>query len=217
MDRIDSGPGDRAVARVRAIDNERIAWADPIYPSDEDRPLDGRLAAELAADVRSQLASRRGELVAPRSALPGEPELVADALLIDADARMLGLGRDDLKAASRELAEAFVDLQSFRPDAEAARIQSDPTGAVDELEALRISRAAIIGMLRADDMSHRRRPSRIGCRRAISRAAGGRIAGGCRLPDRGDDHCGRHPHRWSVRASDRARCRPPTLGPWRKR
>ncbi len=153
MDRIDSGHGDRAVARVRAIDDERIAWADPIYPSEEDRPLDGRLAAELAADVRSQLASRRGELVAPRSALPGEPALVADALLVDADARMVGLGRDDLKAASRELAEAFVDLQSFRPDGEAARILSDPTAAVDELEALRISRAAIIGMLRADDMS----------------------------------------------------------------
>ena len=152
MDR-DTPAGDRAIARVRAIDNERIAWADPIYPSAGDRALDGRSAAELVSDLRSQLLSRRGEPVAPRSALPGDPELVADALLVDADARMAGLGRDEMKAASRELAEAFVDLQSFRPDVEAARILADPTAAVEELEALRIARAAIIGMLRADDMS----------------------------------------------------------------
>jgi hypothetical protein len=147
------GPGDRAIARVQALDMQRVARAEPIYPGSGGRSLEEGEAAVLAAAARSQLASRRGAVVAPRSALPGEPSLVADALIVAAEAGMLRLGRDDLRAARRDLAETLVDLQSFRPDAEVERILSDPTGAVDELESLRTARAAIIAMLRDDDLS----------------------------------------------------------------
>ncbi len=148
----DLSPGERAVARAKAIDDERIARADPIYP-DEDRAVNEVEAAELASAFRALRDSRRGELVAPRSALPGDPEHVATALLAEAEARMEGLDGRGLKAAQRELAEVFVDLQAFRPDDEAVKIQSDPTGAVAELEALRTAQAAIIQLIREDDMS----------------------------------------------------------------
>lgn len=146
-------PGDRAIARAKAQDEKRVARADPIYPGSGDRPLEASEAAELAASFRSQLEAHRGGLVAPRSVLPGTPELVADALTMEALGRMAGLAGRDLKAAQREFAEVFVDLQSFRPDDEAARILADPTGAVDELDSLRTARAAIIAMIREDDLS----------------------------------------------------------------
>jgi hypothetical protein len=148
-----TGPGDRAIARVKAMDAERIARADPLYPGSGSRSFRDGEAAALAAATRSQVAAHRGELVAPRSALPGEPALVADALVVSAEAGMIRLGRDDLRAAQRDLAETLVDLQSFRPDEEAARILSDQAGAIDELESLLAARAAIIAMLRDDDLS----------------------------------------------------------------
>jgi hypothetical protein len=148
-----ASPAARALARVQALDVRRVARADPIYPGTGGRSLRDGEAAAIATATRSQLASRRGDLVAPRSALPDEPALVADALIVTAEAGMLRLGRDDLRAAQRDLAETLVDLQSFRPDEEAERILSDPTGAVDELESLRAARAAIIAMLRDDDLS----------------------------------------------------------------
>ena len=145
--------GDRAVARVKAQDDAAVTLADPIYPGSGDRPLGEIEAIELAAAFRSERDARRGEAAAPRSALPGDPSLVADALMMDAEVRMVGLKGADLKAAQRELAEVFVDLQSFRPDEEAVRILADPMGANDELDSLRTARAAIIGLIREDEMS----------------------------------------------------------------
>jgi hypothetical protein len=146
-------PGDPTIARLKAQDAERVAQADPIYPGYGDRALDAHEAVELAAAFRALRDARRGELVAPRSDLPASAELVADALLIDGQDRVVELDGSELKAAQRELAEAFVDLQSFRPDEQAARILEDPSGAADELRSLSVARAAMIGQIREDDMS----------------------------------------------------------------
>lgn len=135
---------------LETLEAERIEVAAPIYPDDDE------IAPEEARDLARQFRILRddhlGEVVAPRSLLPGEPGRVAAALISDGDARMENLAGDDLKAAQRELAEALVDLQSFRRDDEAALILAGPSDAegIEAAEALKTARAAIIAWIRED-------------------------------------------------------------------
>jgi hypothetical protein len=91
MSMIEMIPGDPTIARLKAQDAERVARADPIHPGSGDRPLDEHEAVELAAAFRAQRDACRGDLVAPRSSLPGNAEMVADALMMDGEARVVGL------------------------------------------------------------------------------------------------------------------------------
>ena len=144
--------GDELVAALRARDLERTNAADPIFPDADDVPSTMAEAQDLAQRFRVLRDELRGRSVAPRSALPAEPGLVASALMMEAERRMEGLEGKELRAAQRELAEAMVDLQSFRPDAEAALIGADSTTpeTADALDALLTARAAMIEMIRED-------------------------------------------------------------------
>lgn len=144
--------GDELVAALRALELVRTTAADPIFPDADDVPGTIAEAQELAQHFRALRDELRGRSVAPRSALPAAPGLVASALMMEAEGRMEGLKGKELRAAQRELAEAMVDLQSFRPDAEAALIVADPTTpeTADALDALLTARAAMIEMIRED-------------------------------------------------------------------
>jgi hypothetical protein len=169
--------GDELVAALRAQDVVRTNAADPIFPDSGDAPLSAAEAEDLAERFRALRDVLRGRAVASRSALPAEPGLVASALMMEADARMEGLDGKELRAAQRELAETMVDLQSFRPDAEAALIVAEPTTpeTADALDALLTARAAIIEWIRED-------PSVTGNRNAL-RSLDLRIGDGRRALD----------------------------------
>ena len=148
---LDSGAsGDELRAGLEALDKERTEAAGPIYPDEGD--LDPAAARDIAQRFRALRDEHRGEMVAPRSLLPGAPGRVAAALIADGDLRTEGLTGDDLREAQRELAEAFVDLQCFRPDEQASLIQADPTTpeAIESVGALVTARAAIITWIRDD-------------------------------------------------------------------
>jgi len=144
--------GDELVAALTAVDRERTKAADPIFPDPGDAPLTTAEARELAERFRALRDELRGRSVAPRSALPAEPGAVASALMMEADGRTETLDGKELRAAQRELAETMVDLQSFRPDAQAALIVAEPTTPerADALDALLTARAAIIEWIRED-------------------------------------------------------------------
>jgi hypothetical protein len=144
--------GDELVAALRARDVERTNAADPIFPDPGDVPLTTAEAQDLAERFRALRDELRGRSVAPRSALSAEPGRVASALVMEAEGRMEALDDKELRAAQRELAEAMVDLQSFRPDAQAALILAAPTTpeTAEALEALLTARAAIIEWIRED-------------------------------------------------------------------
>ena len=144
--------GDAMLEGLAALDAERTVGADPIYPNLGANPLAAGEARDLARRFRTLRDEHVGALVAARSLLPSDPGRVAAAIFMEGAARMDGLAGDDLVAAQRELAEAMVDLQSFRPDAQAALILSGPDApeAASALDALRTARASMIAAIRED-------------------------------------------------------------------
>jgi hypothetical protein len=109
--------GDELVEGLDALDAERAEAAGPIFPDESE--LDPDSARDIAQRFRTLRDEHRGEVVAPRSLLPGEPGRVAAALIADGDLRTEGLTGNALRDAQRELAETLVDLQGFRPDDDA--------------------------------------------------------------------------------------------------
>jgi hypothetical protein len=152
--------GDELVEGLDALDAERAEAAGPIFPDESE--LDPDSARDIAQRFRTLRDEHRGEVVAPRSLLPGEPGRVAAALIADGDLRTEGLTGNALRDAQRELAETLVDLQGFRPDDDARLILMDPTAseAIDALGELMTARAAIVTWIRDD-------PSVIGSLNAI--------------------------------------------------
>jgi hypothetical protein len=162
-DALDGPPSDAGlIEKLRAVDAARVADAGPIYPDIGDMPLTAIEASDLAGRFRSLRDEQRGTVVAPRSMLPGEPGRVAAALMSDATARQHGLTGKPLRADQREVAEAMVDLQSFRPDDEATLILAGAktADAIDAAERLMTARAAVIAWIRDD-------PSVVGNRNAL--------------------------------------------------
>ncbi len=152
--------GDELGEGLVALEVERIEVAAPIYP--EEVELDPAVARETAQRFRLLRDEHRGETVVPVSLLPDEPGRVAAALFAEGELRMAGLAGDALRDVQRELAEALVDLQGFRPDDQASLILADPTApeAMEAVGALVTARAAIITWIRDD-------PSVVGSLNAI--------------------------------------------------
>lgn len=142
--------GNELGERLAALDAERIEAAAPIYPDEVE--LDPAVARDNAQRFRALRDEHGGEMVVPRSLLPDEPGRVAAALMAEGELRMAGLAGDALRDAQRELAEALVDLQGFRPDDQAGLILADPTApeAMESVGALVTARAAIITWIRDD-------------------------------------------------------------------
>jgi hypothetical protein len=142
--------GDELLERLAVLDAERIEAAGPIYPDEGE--LDPAVARDNAQRFRALRDEHAGEMVVPRSLLPDEPGRVAAALIAEGELRMAGLAGDALRDAQRELAEALVDLQGFRPDDQAGLILADPTApeAMESVGALVTARAAIITWIRDD-------------------------------------------------------------------
>lgn len=152
-DLLESGTaGDDLLGRLAALDAERTVGADPIYPDPDGKPLEADEARVLARRFRTLRDEHLGASVAARSLLPDDPGRVAAAIFTEGVARMDGLTGDDLVAAQRELAEAMVDLQSFRPDDQATLILSGSASpdAAEALDWLRTARASIIAAIRED-------------------------------------------------------------------
>jgi hypothetical protein len=152
-DLIESGAtGHDLIEGIKALDAERAEAAAPIYPDPGEASLDVAEARDLAQRFRSLRDQHRGELVMPRSALPAEPGRVAAALMAESEAREQGMPAAELRATRRELAATMVDLQSFRPDAEASAILADPgtPAGTEATDRLLTARAALIAWIRDD-------------------------------------------------------------------
>ena len=136
--------------RLRSLDAERVEAATPIYPETTEIPP--AEARDLAQRFRTLRDEHRGEIVAPISLLPGDPGRVSAALYAEGISRMEGVTGGKLRALQRDLAEVMVDLQSFRPDDQAALILSDPTtpAGAQALAWLMTARAATIASIRDD-------------------------------------------------------------------
>ena len=152
-DLIDGGATGRdLVERLQALDAERAEAAAPIYPDPGATPLGAAEARDLAQRFRALRDQHRGELVMPLSALPADPGRVAAALMAESEAREQGMRAGDLRTTRRELAATMVDLQSFRPDAEASAILADPgsPAGTEMTDRLLTARAALIAWIRDD-------------------------------------------------------------------
>jgi hypothetical protein len=144
--------GQDLIGQLKALDTERAAAADPIYPDPGEVPLEAAEARDLAQRFRALRDQHRGELVAPLSALAAEPGRVAAALMAESEAHEQDMPADELRATRRELAATIVDLQSFRPDAEASAILADPEtpAGTEATDRLLTARAALIAWIRDD-------------------------------------------------------------------
>jgi hypothetical protein len=145
--------GDALVARLDAIDAEREARAAPIFPDEDDLAMDVGTAAELTTGFRAVRDAHRGAIVVPCSILPAAPGRVAAAILVALDADLAHLTGSRSKARQRAAAEDFVDLQSFRPEEDAALLVAQAAPALDRadaLERLTTARGAAITWIRED-------------------------------------------------------------------
>ena len=143
--------GDALLARISAIEADREARADPIYPSDDDLAMDVGEARALLSRYRAIRDAHLGELAVDRSELPGEPQRVASAIVVAAQADAAAHTGKAQRAVQRASAEDLVDLQSFRPSEEIELI-AGATGAERDaaLERLLTAKAGAITLIRDD-------------------------------------------------------------------
>lgn len=141
--------GDELLARIRSIDDRRVAAARPVFPAVDAPSMSDPDAHDLIHRFRATRDAHRGAVAAPSSALPGPPEQIATAIMVALASLEGRVGKREARAESRQLAADLVDLQGFRPDHEAQILLAAPPDSHDR-RLLTTARAAIMQWIRDD-------------------------------------------------------------------